>query len=489
MNQFFLALFIFVILLSQGRAIEKISNPISGQSTDGDSDLASISANGNLVVFESRNQFLVPSDINGNSRDTFLFNRITKQISLIGLDSDGDQPFGGSSAPVISSNGKFVLFFSSFDLDSEVMSNGSPNVFLRDLDGNSTRIVSRSTAGDASSDAVISADLSADGRYIVFDTYGSNLVTGDSSFNSDIYLHDRLGGPSQTGTTVRITPGPNTSGQSMRPSISNDGRFIFFTSTVTNFASGASGSLELAYVYDRQLPGFIQLSNGLGMDAPNMDTIDGVVAGDGVYAVFLSSAQNLTADDTRSSVQAFRCRIATGETELVSKNSEGIVSDRDVEEVICSDDGRFILFVTNATDFSGEPTRFYYDVYLRDMATGQTRLISQSSNGDLGAAHSEKIAISGTGRYVGFQTQSGNLAPPDIDGKVDILLADNPVLRAAEIAAAATARQRAALRRSLSKRIRIFRGRLQRAQRAKQIPKVRRFSRQIRVLQRRLRRI
>lgn len=433
---------------SYSSALEKISNPISGQATDGDSIQVSISGDGSRIVFASVNTHLIQND--GNfSRDVFLYERKTRAVSRISVDSAGNQVVGNCWQPSISGDGDHVVFSSSSTvLTSPPPMNGTQHIYMHTISTGETIFISESTSGTESDDASEEPDVSADGRYVVFRSYSDVLDTKDTNGLTDIYLRDTIANSTKVLTLAPTELASN--GDSRNASISNDGRYVFLTSTGSNLISVDTNGKEDAFLVDRQNLTTSRISKGLSMAESNGETTGGVISGDGDYVFFISDATNLTTDTTGGTKQLFSYHIPTGTVELVSRDSEGTIADEDVVDVVCSDDGRFVVFVTNARNFNAEPSRYYYDVYQRDLSTGTTTRISIRPDGGQAEAHSEFPAISGNGRYLGFQTISGNLAPPDLDGFRDILLTDNPVLKAEEDAKARAA-QRAALQRKISK--------------------------------------
>lgn len=429
-------------------SIEKISNPIPGQATDGDSKQISISGNGDRIAYSSRNTKIVENDANF-SDDIFLFDRSSGSTSIISVTSAGSQTPGASLQPSISKDGDHIVFSSSSTaLTSPSPMVGTQHIYKHTISTGETIFISKSTSGVESDDASEWPDVSGDGRYVVFRSYSDALDTKDTNGLSDIFLRDTVANSTEV-LTLAPTELPSD-GDSRNASISNDGRYVFLTSTGTNLVSGDSNGKEDAFLVDRQNLTTIRISNGIGMSESNGDTTDGVISGDGNYAFFVSDATNLTTDDTGGRAQLFSYHIPTETIELISKDSEGNIADQNIVDVKCSDDGRFVTFVTNARNFNGEPSRYFFDVYLRDISAETTTRISIRQDGEQAEGHSELPAISGDGRYIGFQTVSGNLAPPDLDGYRDVLLADNPVLKA-EANAKAAAAARAAVNRKISK--------------------------------------
>ena len=215
-----------------------------------------VSADNRFVVFVSASSQLVAGDVN-NYADIFLRDRQTGITSIVSLASDGSQANGHSGTPVISADGRYVAFVSlASNLAPLGSYNGSFAVFVRDLQANTTTLVSVSTGGAVANYGAIDPAISADGRYVVFASASDTLVPGDTNvFNYDIFVRDTF-----LNTTERVSLRPDgteiVGSDSASPSISADGRRIAFV-VWSNTTAGPTPSVPSnlhhgVYVRDRR---------------------------------------------------------------------------------------------------------------------------------------------------------------------------------------------------------------------------------------------
>ena len=229
------------------RTFSRVSQSSSGEQASGSSRNARISPDGRYVVFESIANNLVPGDSNANV-DVFRHDRVTGETVRVSVATGGGQGTGASSDPRISDDGNRIVFTSTaFDLVGND-ANGASDVFVRDLAaGTTTRVSVSSTGGDADLPSTEPA-ISGDGRFVAFSSAATNLVAGDANTVRDVFVRDLT-----AGTTTRISVG-STGGEanqaSSGASLSSDGRFVSFLSSATNLVAGATGTT--VYVRDTQ---------------------------------------------------------------------------------------------------------------------------------------------------------------------------------------------------------------------------------------------
>jgi cysteine-rich repeat protein len=199
-----------------------------------------ISADGRRVVFTSLAKNLVePNDRNGGAEDVFLRDLETETTELVHVDSGGEQGNFSASFPSVSADGRFVAFQASSTNLVPGDTNGATDVFVRDLEARTTERVSVGSAGDQGNGPSGLPALSADGRFVAFESAATNLVDGDTNRKRDVFVHDRL-----TGTTERVSvssagrPGNRDSGGDLYLAISGDGRFVAFRSEASNLDPG-----------------------------------------------------------------------------------------------------------------------------------------------------------------------------------------------------------------------------------------------------------
>jgi hypothetical protein len=222
----------------------------------------SISADGRTAAFESYSSNLVAGDTNGLS-DVFVRDRLNATTERVSLDSAGAQGNGDSYASLISADGRYAVFASyATDLVTGD-TNGFQDVFVRDRQSGTTERVSVDSAGAQGDGASFPAAITPDGRYVALQSYASNLVTGDTNGFGDVFLRDR-----QSGTTELVSvdsAGAQGNADSFFPSISTDGRTVAFYSSATNFVTGDTNGTYDAFVRDRAYSPFTSLCDpGVG---------------------------------------------------------------------------------------------------------------------------------------------------------------------------------------------------------------------------------
>jgi hypothetical protein len=237
----------------------RISVDENGFDANGGSFNPSVSADGLIVAFESTASDLVSGDGNFD-RDIFVRDRSSVPESTVRVSvdiADGDAN-GGSFTPSISADGRFVAFVSlAENLVGTDDTNGFADVFVRDLDAGTTRLVSIAsdgTQGNGHSGGIIlrvfnpvRVSISSDGRFVVFGSDATNLLdVADTNGIFDIFLHDRDANANgifdEPGfiSTVRVSvtsDGIEANNASSNPSIDSSGRFVAFDSSASNLVS------------------------------------------------------------------------------------------------------------------------------------------------------------------------------------------------------------------------------------------------------------
>jgi Tol biopolymer transport system component len=227
-----------------GTTLRVSLGPANAPSQGGASRFPAISADGRFVAFRSEAKNLVPVDTNG-AADIFVRDRLAANTTLVSVSTIGTQGGYSSNQPAISGDGRYVAFtsFSAFVTDD---TNSLDDVFLHDRKTLTTQRISVATGGAQADGASGTPAISADGRFVVFESSASNLVPGDTNKTADVFIRD-LG----AGTTTRVsvgTAGGQANDFSLLPSVSGDGRFIAFYSAATNLQAGTGKGV---YVHDR----------------------------------------------------------------------------------------------------------------------------------------------------------------------------------------------------------------------------------------------
>lgn len=249
--------------------------------------------------------------------------------------------------------------------------------------------------------------ISGDGRWVVFHSDASNLATTDSSGATDVFVRDL-----SNSVTERISVGGGSgepNGSSLNGSISNDGRYVVFQSEATNLAVGDTNFASDIFLRDR-LTGLTTIASAsTGGTIGNFASFNAVISRDGLFIAYVSTATNLVPSDTNQRNDIFLRNLATGQTRLVTSVAGGANADSDQPTI--SGDGRFIAFRSLATNLVANDTLGFADIFLRDMAAPGFELVSQSSAGVQANGASDHPSISADGSRIVFASQGANLAP------------------------------------------------------------------------------
>lgn len=287
---------------------------------------AALNADGRFVAFDSLASNLVQGDTNDRD-DIFVHDRLTREVELVSVSTSGQQGTAQSVSPAISADGRFVAFESSASNLVADDTNGRSDVFVRDRVAGTTERVSVGAAGAEGDAASFGAAISADGRFVAFVSDASTLAPGENNFFRDVFVRDRV-----AGTTERVSvssAGVEGNGFSTPPDISADGRFVTFGSFARNLVAGdTNGSLDI-FVHDRAARTTERVSvDSAGAEA-NAASFLPAIGGDGRFVAFASDASNLVPGDTNARRDVFVRDRLTGATERASVDSAGAQANSD----------------------------------------------------------------------------------------------------------------------------------------------------------------
>ena len=378
------------------------------------SDGPSLSTDGRYVAFESKAANLVSGDTNGKI-DVFVRDRTLDTTVRVSVSSAEVQGNGDSFGAAISADGRYVAFQS---LATNLVSgdtNGKTDVFVRDLVLGTTVRVSRSTGGTQGNGNSQNAAISADGRYVAFDSLATNLVTGDTNATYDVFVRDLAA--SKTYRVSITSAEGQANGGSLLPSISADGRYVAFQSDATNLWGPDINSSPDIFLRDRTAgtTGRVSVNNGgtLGNDGSWNPSI----SGDGRYVAFQSDASDLVAGDVGGYSDIFVHQVETGFTYRVSVSSSEVQGNNGSFFPKISANGRFVEFASLATNLVASDTNGFWDVFLRDRIDGTTSRQSVATGDVQANGISDFGGISVDGRTVGFRSLADNLVAADNNDK------------------------------------------------------------------------
>ena len=392
-------------------------------SSAGVSSEPEISANARFIVFQSNADNLVAVDTN-NEQDVFVYNQVTDTTSNISLSSTGTQGNDVSENPDISGDGNFIVFASlASNLDASD-TNLSKDIFIHDQSGATTTKISLANDsseadGDSSNPAV-----SADGRYVVFESAATNLVGGDNNGNTDIFLYD-----SNSGLINLITT--NSDGSSTTPDISADGRYVAFESSATNLVTGLlddNGANDI-FIYEIATGITTLVSTDSISNLADNDSFRPAISADGRYIAFDSLASNLVSTDTNSVSDVFVHDRLLNETTRMSIDSFSTEANGSSINAAISANGDFVSFESTADDLVPSDSNNVTDIFVHNrLASTTERMSVVSFSGNEADQDSTKPSINFNGRDIAFASSATDLVSNDSNNKEDVFLSHNPTI-------------------------------------------------------------
>jgi archaellum component FlaF (FlaF/FlaG flagellin family) len=401
--------------------ITRISIASDGAQGNDDSDYSAVSDDGRYVAFDSYASNLVPED-STPGRDIFVHDRQTGEITLVSINSDSVQANDESYFPAISGDGRYVVFTSFATNLVSGDTNGKRDIFLHDRQTGATERVSVASDGTQGNNYSSDPAVSNDGCYVVFSSWASNLVPDDSNLSQDIFIHD-----CQTGATERVSIASDVTqanSSSFRPAITADGRYVAFESNASNLVSGDTNGRTDVFVHDRQTGKTTLVSVASDGTQGNSDSGTPALSTDGRYVIFRSWATNLVPNDTNNMGDVFVHDRQTGKTTLVSVASDGTQANRHSYSRSITFDGRYVVFYSDADNLVPGDTNGSDDIFVHDRLTGMTERVSVAPGGSQTNDDSNHPTISANGRFVTFTSYASNLAPGDTNGSADIFVKD-----------------------------------------------------------------
>jgi Tol biopolymer transport system component len=394
---------------------------------------AAISADGRYVVFNSDATNLVPHDTNQRT-DAFVRDRRAGVTTRISVSTTGAQaratsdPFGGSHATAVSADGRYVVFRSDAPNLVRHDTNHAQDIFVRDRIGHTTRRVSISTAGVQADGRSDEPTISADGRYVAFSSTATNLARGDTNGASDIFVRDRA-----TGVTRRVSlssRGRQANAECSAPQLTRHGRYVVFASPASTLVSGDTNGLSDVFVRDRSTGTTRRVSvANSGVQASDSTTHTGsnapAISAGGRYVVFHSDAANLVSADTNRVFDIFVRDRVLHTTRRVSVGVTGEQANAEsLGPAVISGNGRYVAFASLADNLVAGDVNGITDVFIRDLSLRTTSIGSLASDGTQGNDGSAPAALSPDGRFLAFSSWAGNLVPNDGSPGPDVFVRD-----------------------------------------------------------------
>ncbi len=390
-----------------------------------------ISADGRFVAFTSLATNLSDAD-QDLVIDAFLRDTATGTTTLISR-ANGPVGAGGDDRTFVarvSADGRYVAFDSDSDNLSAIDDKTMADVFRRDTVANATILVTREDGPDGAPASGAAPTISADGGLVAFQSQDDTLSAIDNNLLLNLFVRDIAAG------TTKLVSRPDGVGvipqdaSSFVPKISGNRRYVAFESDANNLTADVTPASRDIFVRDLEADTTALVSRVTGPTGAAGDgaSNDPSISADGRYVAFKSASANLSSEDIDPVEDVFvRDRVA-GTTTLVSRatGAAGAAGDANSEQPSISDDGRYVSFMSAATTLSTEDADPVVDVFVRDLVAGTTTLVRRAAGpaGAGGDADSGFAAISANGRYVAFPSQADNLSAEDDDTVGDIFRRD-----------------------------------------------------------------
>lgn len=412
----------------------RVSVSTAGTQADRDTYAAAISADGRFVLLNSIARNLVPGDTNGAS-DVFVHSGANGQTVRVSVSTGGKQGNGSSDSGAMSANGRYIVFASTASNLVEGDTNNVSDVFLHDqASGVTTRASVDSRNRQANGGSYLPA-ISADGRYVAFQSFASNLVRGDTNGFGDVFVRDLA-----TGKTMRVSlTGRGRQArcnldycESTQPVLSAHGRYVAFQSSATNLVPHDTNRLGDVFVRDRRTGTTTRVSVDSrgrqgGGDRTNNGSNAPAISPNGRYVVFHSADSNLVGSDTNGVFDIFVRDRRTHRTIRVSIGTAGAQANAEsLGAASISSDGRYVAFTSLASNLVAGDANDITDVFIRDLVTGTTTLASLGQRGNQGddASSAYGVAFSANDRYLAFSSWAANLVDADTNGVADAFVRD-----------------------------------------------------------------
>lgn len=358
---------------------------------------------------------------------------IVTSLERVSLNTDGQQAYYSSfdMTPVFSPDGTKIAFHSQ---DGNLVSgdtNGTLDVFVRDLTTGQTTRVSTTPTSEQANEGSLFPVFSPDGSRILFYSAASNLVSGDTNDTLDVFVKDLT-----TGAVTRVSTsasGAQADGPSYQAAFSPDGTKVAFLSWATDLivGEGWSDSHLGVFVKDLTTGAVTRASADAAGVAGNDYSFSPSFSPDGTSVLFESRASNLVPGDTNADLYGpgsgddiFIKNLLTGSVTRVNLNSAGEQANSASATPVFSPDGSKVAFQSWASNLVPGDTNGVTDIFVKDLASGAVMRASTNKSGNQSNGYSSDPVFSPDGTKVAFWTNATKLVPNDTNGTYDIIVKD-----------------------------------------------------------------
>ncbi|MBN2839770.1 MAG: cell wall-binding repeat-containing protein [Coriobacteriia bacterium] len=331
----------------------------------------------------------------------------------------------GALGLAVSEDGRYVVFASSASNIVEGDANGRYDIFWRDMVAQHTELVNVTvTGGFATEGAINYVDMTPDGRYVVFGSSDTQLLPNDTNMSFDVFVRDMVS--EETTLVATTSEGAQANWGSFDGSLSDDGRFVAFTTEAYNLFPDDENWRQDVIVKDLRSGETTCVSMAYDGGNGNGHSFYPTMSGDGSKVAFVSYATNLVPDDVSAEANLFIRDLDTGEIERVDATTSGGESSTGVDFNYCDMDytGRFVAFMSRQTDIVDVEVGPDSQVYLRDTESDETTVVARALDGGPPDGQCYYPSMSSDGRWVSFVGYATNLVEDDTNGWTDVFLRD-----------------------------------------------------------------
>jgi len=385
-----------------------------------------ISSDGNFVAFSSASSDLGFSDTN-EAHDVFVRNLTTQELECVSKSDGGALGNYESKNPSISADGRYVAFQSSADNLVAGDSNSGDDIFVFDRNLLTIKRVSIAPNGTEADGACSAPSISGDGSFVAFTSIDPNLAGSATGADEYIYIVDTANaGTSGSIILVPIPRAPDyVTKKCLNPSISSDGNFVAFEFDVEDGNASSPFHYRDVYVYNRVTDQNTRITGNSETDGADWDeriSQNPSISGDGSVVAFESNTAFNDAGDLVGFTDVYVANLANTVTiSIVCEDTLGELGESSSVQPAISDNGRFVTFQSTSSNFSGGATNGDYHVYRKELSSG-TLLLVEDTEGD---SDSFASTISADGSRVSYLSDATNLIPEDEDanGATDVFVA------------------------------------------------------------------
>jgi hypothetical protein len=400
--------------------IALVSTSDTGVKGNGNS-YGSLSADGTQVVLEGQATNLDLGDTDTFS-DVYVKDLTTGDITLASTSDAGVKGNRDSQSGSPSADGTKVAFSSQATNLDPADTDTIYDAYVKDLSTGNITLVSTSDTGVKGNGHTSSPSLSDDGTKVAFISEATNLDPADTDTFDDVYVKDLSTGNITLASTSDT--GVKGNGHSLG-SLSADGTKATLISQATNLDPGDTDSVDDVYVKDLTTGDIVLASTSDAGVKGNANSFGPLLSADGTQLSFFSAATNLDPTDTDSSWDVYVKDLSTGDVVLASTSDAGVKGNGNSFDPALSADGTKVAITSQATNLDPADTTGQNDVYVKDLSTGDITLASTSDTGVKGNGDSYG-ALSTDGTQVILNTQATNLDPADTDTLDDVYVKDLP---------------------------------------------------------------